>query len=540
MSRQASNPDEPYGHCLLARDTPANRQLFPDGPFGNEAVQESVCTDPECPFYSYEDDTKDHPDAIRSTPIHILVASFRDVLCGRTLHNAFSRADNPRRLFIRVIQQTQADSGLDDDVGCWDYYCEHYNTNCQEYQHQVRIVPVDAKESKGPTWARSKLSAMVEWDFVHRNDGGDALDFVPVQMQDFCMQIDSHMDFSDSFDVELIDMFHMAQNDYAVLSTYVTDIAENNKDPKNVPNLCMVEFTSSIRNWGTKECVDLQKPKLTNAMWGAGLSFHRCHAEVNVPVDPYLDNVFDGEEGSRGIRFFTHGYDVYTPHRVLVTHDYHGHQSNPVVHTWGHGDKGHSTQQRQESHWTWMQEIEEARSGVQVFGSKRVNLLLGIGKEIPELAAETELIRNSRYGLGTKRTLEQAVEFTGINLREKKMEVNKCGNLQWVPYEESPNYGVEELLSRGRAGEVVQPFVLEGVGAGPGGAVTAKEDAMAMNASPQRVRFNASGRGLPVVEASGGTRTLDYSLLGGLLCAALALVVRISTRKRQKNDKHKN
>ena len=61
---------------------------------------------------------------------------------------------------------------------------------------------------------------------------------------------------------------------------------------------------------------------LCAAMWGAGLSFHRCHAEINVPVDPYLDNVFDGEEGSRGIRFFTHGYDVYSPHRVLVTHDY--------------------------------------------------------------------------------------------------------------------------------------------------------------------------------------------------------------------------
>ena len=61
---------------------------------------------------------------------------------------------------------------------------------------------------------------------------------------------------------------------------------------------------------------------LLAAMWGAGLSFHRCHAEINVPVDPYLDNVFDGEEGSRGIRFFTHGYDVYSPHRVLVTHDY--------------------------------------------------------------------------------------------------------------------------------------------------------------------------------------------------------------------------
>jgi hypothetical protein len=172
------------------------------------------------------------------------------------------------------------------------------------------------------------------------------------------MQTDSHMDFSDNFDVGLVDMFHKTENDYAVLSTYVTDIEQNNKDPNNVPHLCMVEFTSSIRNWGTKECTNLRKPKLTNgtcllcekfvcircshlmsylnitllkyyyitnlcaAMWGAGLSFHRCHAEVNVPVDPYLDNVFDGEEGSRGIRFFTHGYDVYTPHRVLVTHDY--------------------------------------------------------------------------------------------------------------------------------------------------------------------------------------------------------------------------
>ena len=86
-------------------------------------------------------------------------------------------------------------------------------------------------------------------------------------MQDFCMQTDSHMDFSDDFDVGLIEMFHKAENDYAVLSTYVTDIEMNNKDPVNVPHLCMVEFTSSIRNWGTKECTNLRKPKLTNGTW---------------------------------------------------------------------------------------------------------------------------------------------------------------------------------------------------------------------------------------------------------------------------------
>jgi Glycosyltransferase (GlcNAc) len=533
----SSNNDAPLGHCLLARDTTQNRQLFPNGPFGNEPIKESICPNGgPCPHYSYQEDTKD-TIAIQTTPIHVLIASFRDRLCGRTLHNAFQHAEYPHRLFFRVIQQTQSDSELEDDMGCWDYYCQHYNSNCQEYQDQVRIVPVDSKESKGPTWARSKLSAMIEWDYKHQNSD---LDFVPVQLQDFCMQIDSHMDFSDHFDVELIDMFHQTQNDYAVLSTYVTDIEENNKDPKNVPNLCMVTFTSSIRNWATKECVNLKKPKLTNAMWGAGLSFHRCHAEINVPVDPYLDNVFDGEEGSRGIRFFTHGYDVYTPHRVLVTHDYHGHQSNPVVHTWGHTDKNNKKApwKQQESNWKWMEEIDQARNGLTVFGSNRVNLLLGIGNEDPALATETELIRHSRYGLGTKRTLTQAIEFTGINLRERRMEVNKCGNLEWVPFKESPNYGVEELLSRGRASEVVTPFVLLKEGGNSGGTAQQEgEMALNSNATPQRIRFNAAGRGLPVTASN---NTVDYALIGGLSCAALALLIRISTRKRTKNDKHKN
>ena len=91
-------------------------------------------------------------------------------------------------------------------------------------------------------------------------------------------------------------------------------------------------------------------------MWGAGLSFHRCHGELTVPVDPYLDGVFDGEEGSRGIRFFTHGYDVYAPDIVLVTHDYHTHQGNPIVHTWGRGQKHlieDEDEKKPESAWKW-------------------------------------------------------------------------------------------------------------------------------------------------------------------------------------------
>ena len=257
--------DHPNGTCLLARDNPNNHRLFPNGPFGEVDIDSTVCPSPDkCPHYHYQnDDPNLHPNEAENVPIHLLIASFRDKLCARTLHNAFTRAKNPKRLTFRVIQQTKIDSDLEDDEGCWDWYCDKYNPNCQEYQDQVRIIPVDSSQSQGPTWARSRLSAMVSWDYQHK-DQSDKLDFQPIQMNDFCMQTDSHMDFHDDFDVGLVEMFHRTQNDYAVLSTYVADMEQNNQDPTNVPHLCQVEFTSSIRNWGTKECNFLTKPKLTN------------------------------------------------------------------------------------------------------------------------------------------------------------------------------------------------------------------------------------------------------------------------------------
>ena len=61
----------------------------------------------------------------------------------------------------------------------------------------------------------------------------------------------------------------------------------------------MVQFTSNVRTHATKCAQNLIKPKLTNAIWGAGLSFSKCHAELKVHVDPHTPYVFDGEEFNR-------------------------------------------------------------------------------------------------------------------------------------------------------------------------------------------------------------------------------------------------
>lgn len=62
-------------------------------------------------------------------------------------------------------------------------------------------------------------------------------------------------------------------------------------------------------------------PKLTTT-WGAGFSFSKCHAERRVPYDPHLEGIFDGEEFSKMVRLWTNGYDVYTPRRSHLVHDY--------------------------------------------------------------------------------------------------------------------------------------------------------------------------------------------------------------------------
>lgn len=143
------------------------------------------------------------------------------------------------------------------------------------YATQVYIHHVNAWDAKGPTYARSLLSEDIALDQARGK----------VNSQDFCLSIDSHMDFEPHFDEALVDMWDMIHNEYAVLSTYVAgteQLGVNLGGVHEVPHLCMVKFTSSVRTHATKMAQNLSRPKLTNAVYGAGLAFSKCHAELKV------------------------------------------------------------------------------------------------------------------------------------------------------------------------------------------------------------------------------------------------------------------
>jgi hypothetical protein len=376
--------------------------------------------------------------------LHVNMPSFRDPLCPRTLFNLFTKSARPADLRVRVLQQNVPEE--DDD--CLEKYCAMMaihragggggkdgdalsaeagrvlagdgggeNRDCP-HRDQVFVHPVHARDAAGPTFARGLIG----------QDMLSAYAADQISPQDFCMSTDSHMDYEPNWDDRMVDMWDAAKNEYAVLSTYVANVDQlglttdhGGLDGKyEVPHLCMVMITSQVRTHATKCAYNLSRPKLTNAIWGAGLSFSKCHAELKVPVDPHTPGIFDGEEFNRASRFWTYGYDIYTPNRVYVLHDYPGSQQrNPHAGSWGTGK--FSQDDIRISHY-------------------RLNTMLDTpGGEVDKEKALT--MKRSMYGLGDRRSLDQLIQFSGIDLRGRKNTidgVNRCGNLQWVPFVEHP------------------------------------------------------------------------------------------------------
>lgn len=339
--------------------------------------------------YIYANDAKP-PKAILTDPktstVFVSIASFRDRLCPQTLFRLFTKSQHPDRLRVGLVQQND-----DDDEDCLENYCKMMDnaTGSCKYMDQIKIKRFHARDAKGPVWARAKATDLI-------------------RDEEYCMQVDSHMDFVYNWDIKMIKMWGMIDNEYAVLSTYVaqntpdikgingavddddSELVRDQKSMNEVPHLCMVTLYDMPRNWGTKCIKNFKHPKLTNGIWGAGLSFSKCHAERKSAYDPYISHVFDGEEFSKAAKLWTNGYDIYTPHKVFISHEYTDSQS----------DRKHST---------WAQHIKQDEL---LYSTRRIKALLDLpGSGYSE--AEKARLRRSKYGLGDRRSLTQFLLFSG-------------------------------------------------------------------------------------------------------------------------------
>jgi hypothetical protein len=128
---------------------------------------------------------------------------------------------------------------------------------------------------------------------------------------------------------------------------------------------------------------------IRSRFWAGGMHFSHAEAMLQVRCDPHLEELFFGEEVSRAVRFWTHGFDLFAPHRHLTWHLW-SRTHRPVF---------------------WENRDDEAKQ--RLAGSqRRVRYLLGTETDgVPEECL-TEL---DRYGLGSERTLADYEQFSGVD-----------------------------------------------------------------------------------------------------------------------------
>lgn len=67
----------------------------------------------------------------------------------------------------------------------------------------------------------------------------------------------------------------------------------------------------------------------------------------------------------------------------------------------------------------------------------RLKTLMGL-PDGPRNATKELQVRQSRYGLGDRRSLDQFIAFSGIDTINRHILDNRCGNIEYVPFVEHP------------------------------------------------------------------------------------------------------
>lgn len=229
--------------------------------------------------------------------IFVQIASYRDPQLIPTIENMLEKAKYPENLVLSIARQFHPDDKFDDLI---------------KYKNDKRfkIINIDYQESKGVCWARHLTQ--------QQYDG-----------EEYTLQIDSHMRFDQDWDQTLIDMIIDLQNKgykKPLLTGYVSSF-----DPDNDPDGRVLDPWRMTFDRFTPEGVVFFLPEIIpdwktldapipSRFYSAHFCFTLGQFSKEVQHDPEF--YFHGEEISITVRAYTHGYDLFHPHRVVIWHEY--------------------------------------------------------------------------------------------------------------------------------------------------------------------------------------------------------------------------
>jgi len=229
--------------------------------------------------------------------------------------------------------------------------------------------------------------------------------------------MDSHNRFVTHWDDIILKVYKKAPSQKAVLSHYPEALILDGTDPKPMDNrdstsfMCNAKFIADgyLRHDGA--IVSKTEIPRLQPFSAAGMLFADAQLVKEVPFDPHLPFLFDGEEFLYTVRMWTNGWDIYSPSENIMYHYYYRKKSNKV---WSHPNNN------------WYHHQRRSVQRVQfIIGAFHPNTTTPI---IPRNTTEPHLIVElDRYGLGKTRTMEEYWQFSGSD-PVKRIVKNWCKN----------------------------------------------------------------------------------------------------------------
>lgn len=316
--------------------------------------------------------------------IFIQIASYRDPELLNTLQDCIDKSKYPENLVFGI---------------CWQHSKEDEWDTLDDYKDdpRFRIVDVDYRESKGACWARNTLQQQY---------GGEQ----------YTLQLDSHHRFIQDWDEELITMLKSLQDkghQKPLLTSYISSYDPQN-DPEGrtqvpwlmnfdrfIPEGAVFFLPATIPNWET-----MTEP-IPARFYSAHFAFSLGSFVEEVPHDP--NYYFHGEEISIAVRAYTHGYDLFHPHKIIAWHEY--------------TRRGRTKQWDDDKTW----------------GNKNSESHLR-NRKLFEMDGLTKDIDFGIYDFGTERTLEDYERYAGVSFKKRAVQKYTLDN-NFAP--NPPLYGEE-------------------------------------------------------------------------------------------------
>ena len=318
--------------------------------------------------------------------IFVQIAAYREADLANSLRDLFSKAADAARLRVGVCWQRAEDDSL------------------EEFAEDPRLCvdAIPAREAKGLGWARSRAQRLYE-------------------DEEFNLQIDGHTRFIEGWDEVLIRMLAEADAPKPILTTYPKSFVPGEPLPPGSPYSINVSYFRENGTWNQfpailKNFESLSHPVPSRSLAG-GFYFTLGRHCREVPYDP---SIYFSDENSMAVRSFTHGYDLFHPHRHILWHHY-GREAAPR-HWMDNTEEARRAGAAQ--HFWWLREWRSVLQHQQLFGQADYGIAV-------------------RHGFGNQRSLADFETFAGFDFRGRRLHAHTLAGLPPpVPYDDEEGWNL--------------------------------------------------------------------------------------------------